>query len=322
MKRKKQHVELAERGSAALDKAVSTVTPYVEQAQAYASEALAPALGKAEVGLDAAKTTVQDTLLPKLNEMVHDAAEAPNTKEAVKRSRTAAAALRGDIEVSERDLNKIAKRRAKKAEKRNKAIAKEFKDAKKNISDEVEAVKKRALKKQKKNKKGKFGKVLLVLTIIGAVGVVVKQLLAAKRDDPWQSYEPSTFSGPTSTTPTEPASPVTTITEPAGPAAEATMDDTLAAAVAADAPEVAEAAVAETEVQPVDPVAEVAPEASKFGEGSYVGMEPPAGYDIKGNDRSMKYHVAGSDSYDRTIADVWFNSTEAAEAAGFTRAQR
>ncbi|NLT31280.1 MAG: hypothetical protein GXX86_12640 [Propionibacterium sp.] len=314
MKRKKQHVELAERGAAALDKAVTTVTPYVEQAQAYASEALAPALDKAEVGLDAAKHTVQDTLLPKLNDMVHDAAEAPTTKEAVKRSRTAAAALRGDLEVSDRDLNKISKRRAKKAAKRNKAIAKELQTAKKAITDEVDAVKKNVAKKQqKKSRKGRFGKVLLVLTIVGAVGVVVKQLLAAKKDDPWQSYEPSTFSGPTSTT-------TTTITEPAGPAAEAPVDDTLAAAVAADAPEVAEAAVADAEA--VAPEADLAPESEKYGAGSYVGVEPPAGYEIKGNDRSMKYHVAGSDSYDRTIADVWFNSTEAAEAAGFTRAQR
>ena len=43
---------------------------------------------------------------------------------------------------------------------------------------------------------------------------------------------------------------------------------------------------------------------------------------IKGNDRSMKYHVPGSGGYDRTIADVWFATEEAARAAGFTKAQR
>ncbi|GAE78748.1 hypothetical protein JCM18920_272 [Cutibacterium acnes JCM 18920] len=31
---------------------------------------------------------------------------------------------------------------------------------------------------------------------------------------------------------------------------------------------------------------------------------------IKGNDRSMKYHVPGSGGYDRTIADVWFATEE------------
>jgi len=59
-----------------------------------------------------------------------------------------------------------------------------------------------------------------------------------------------------------------------------------------------------------------------FGEGSFVGTEPPEGYTIKGNDRSMKYHVPESGGYERTIADVWFNSEDAAQAAGFTRAQR
>ncbi|MFZ0530820.1 MAG: hypothetical protein WAL91_09810 [Propionicimonas sp.] len=61
---------------------------------------------------------------------------------------------------------------------------------------------------------------------------------------------------------------------------------------------------------------------SPYGEGSYVGDEPPQGYEIKGNDRSMKYHLPGSAAYERTIAEVWFASAEAAEAAGFVRAQR
>jgi hypothetical protein len=36
----------------------------------------------------------------------------------------------------------------------------------------------------------------------------------------------------------------------------------------------------------------------------------------------MKYHVPDAAGYDRTNAEVWFNSEAAAEAAGFTRAQR
>lgn len=55
--------------------------------------------------------------------------------------------------------------------------------------------------------------------------------------------------------------------------------------------------------------------------GVYVGVEPPEGYTIKGNERSMKFHTSDSNSYGRTIAQVWFISEEAAEQAGFTKAQ-
>jgi len=58
------------------------------------------------------------------------------------------------------------------------------------------------------------------------------------------------------------------------------------------------------------------------GEGVYVGSEPPEGFTIKGNERSMKYHVPESAGYGRTSAEVWFNSEEAAKEAGFVRAQR
>ncbi|WP_415152512.1 hypothetical protein [Propionicimonas sp.] len=61
---------------------------------------------------------------------------------------------------------------------------------------------------------------------------------------------------------------------------------------------------------------------SPYGDGSYVGEEPPEGFTIKGNDRSMKYHLPGSAAYERTIAEVWFDSEEAAQEAGFVRAQR
>ncbi|QIK71414.1 50S ribosomal protein L17 [Propioniciclava coleopterorum] len=61
-------------------------------------------------------------------------------------------------------------------------------------------------------------------------------------------------------------------------------------------------------------------EASKFGEGSYLGTEPPAGFDIKGNEDSMKFHTPESRWYDQTIAEVWFNSADAAKAAGFVDA--
>jgi len=43
----------------------------------------------------------------------------------------------------------------------------------------------------------------------------------------------------------------------------------------------------------------------------------PEGFAIKGNKGSMKYHTTESQWYERTVAEVWFRSAEAAEAAGF-----
>jgi hypothetical protein len=71
-----------------------------------------------------------------------------------------------------------------------------------------------------------------------------------------------------------------------------------------------------------DDSAEAALREKYSGEGVYVGSEPPADFTIKGNERSMKYHLPEAAGYNRTIAEVWFNSEEAAQAAGFVRAQR
>lgn len=83
-----------------------------------------------------------------------------------------------------------------------------------------------------------------------------------------------------------------------------------------------------------DPVAKRAAEAASepetgepeetegYGEGAYVGDNPPEGFVIKGNERSMKYHTPHAAGYERTNADVWFESEAAAQAAGFTRATR
>jgi len=43
----------------------------------------------------------------------------------------------------------------------------------------------------------------------------------------------------------------------------------------------------------------------------------PDGFPIKGNADSMLYHVPGSRYYDQTIAEVYFDTAESAEAAGF-----
>jgi large subunit ribosomal protein L22 len=44
----------------------------------------------------------------------------------------------------------------------------------------------------------------------------------------------------------------------------------------------------------------------------------PEGYEIKGNADSMLFHVPGSRYYNQTVAEVWFDTVEHAEAAGFS----
>ena len=59
-------------------------------------------------------------------------------------------------------------------------------------------------------------------------------------------------------------------------------------------------------------------------DGSHVLLEDadqaPEGFPIKGNEDSMKYHEPDGQWYPNTTAEVWFDSVESAEAAGFTRA--
>ncbi len=59
-----------------------------------------------------------------------------------------------------------------------------------------------------------------------------------------------------------------------------------------------------------------------YGEGSAAPLEDgsqPDGFPIKGNADSMLYHVPGSSFYERTVAEVWFATDDAAEAAGFSK---
>jgi large subunit ribosomal protein L4 len=82
-----------------------------------------------------------------------------------------------------------------------------------------------------------------------------------------------------------------------------------AAKAAASAPAAAAAA----------PAAQDAP----FGEGSAAPLadgSAPEGFDIKGNQGSMKFHTPDSPWYGRTKAEVWFATPEAAVAAGFVNA--
>jgi large subunit ribosomal protein L4 len=78
--------------------------------------------------------------------------------------------------------------------------------------------------------------------------------------------------------------------------------------------------VPEVETVVVEPPAADTYTEGKYGAGSYQGAEPPAGFDIKGNEDSMLFHTPDSPSYGETVAEVWFSSAEAAEVAGFAAA--
>jgi large subunit ribosomal protein L17 len=81
---------------------------------------------------------------------------------------------------------------------------------------------------------------------------------------------------------------------------------------AKDAPKAA-AAVETTEVAEAD--------ATEVPEGGHAPLEDgsqPEGFPIKGNADSKLYHTPESAYYSQTVPEVWFASTEAAEAAGYS----
>jgi small subunit ribosomal protein S16 len=99
--------------------------------------------------------------------------------------------------------------------------------------------------------------------------------------------------------------------EEAAPAAD--TDSGAAAAASTDAD--ADATKAATLVD--------APADGGFGPDSAPATEDgsaPEGFAIKGNKDSMKYHEPDGQWYEQTVAEVWFKSAEAAEAAGFVKA--
>ena len=87
---------------------------------------------------------------------------------------------------------------------------------------------------------------------------------------------------------------------------------------------VAEDVVDEVQDDVVDDVQDTVVEDGPYGAGSAAALEDgsaPEGYEIKGNADSMKYHTTASPWYAQTVAEVWFATEEAAEAAGFVAAK-
>jgi large subunit ribosomal protein L4 len=102
--------------------------------------------------------------------------------------------------------------------------------------------------------------------------------------------------------------------------------DVLPASVAADQAATAKEAPAKKPVAkssaPAEGSAADDEPATQYGEGSHPANEDgsePEGFPIKGNADSMLYHVPDSRFYNQTVAEVWFATEEAAEAAGFSK---
>nr|WP_082599776.1 30S ribosomal protein S2 [Nocardioides sp. Soil777] len=116
---------------------------------------------------------------------------------------------------------------------------------------------------------------------------------------------------------------------------DAKTDDTPAAeatGAASEAPAADAAAAAATEVKADEKVETEAKADEKadekadapYGDDSAAALEDgsaPEGFEIKGNENSKKFHAPTSPWFDRTNADVWFRTADAAEAAGFVNAE-
>lgn len=200
-----------------------------------------------------------------------------------------------------------------------------------------------------KKKRHRLLKGLGVLAVVGGVVVAVRQLLLPK-DDGWTPQEPSTaYTDDDASYAYEPSARSelkedSADTEPGG-ASKLTEPDTATehlepanVTVSTEESDLpggvpdqdstaganSEKGSADTREETVDAEPTLLDEANDSHEPTtgYRGDNPPEGYTIKGNDRSMKFHVPGGAGYARTNADVWFTTVEEAEAAGFTKASR
>jgi large subunit ribosomal protein L17 len=137
-----------------------------------------------------------------------------------------------------------------------------------------------------------------------------------------EAYEPKSDK-PAKKTAAKKAAPAKTEEKPADDApaeeTEAVVDPVEASAEAVDLEPA-------TEVEGVDD--DVFEETEGGVSGKYAGShapledesQAPEGFPIKGNEDSMKFHEPDGQWFEQTVAEVWFDSVESAEAAGFTRA--
>ncbi|MGC4152893.1 MAG: hypothetical protein QM628_07405 [Propionicimonas sp.] len=299
-----------------IDTALHSVPPVVDSAVGFVRPAVDDVLGRIPPLVEDARSLVQDDVLPKMASALKEIAKQPLAAEA-------AAQLAMATAVVSKELRKAEKAR-------------------------------------KPSFWKTFGKIALAGALLGGVVVAIRKLLAPPSDG-WHAHSPSDayVADPTEAVhkvaegAKQTAEKVADVAEDVADAAADKIEDAKGAAadlvddakdaaqdaldgakdLADDAKEaVADAAekVADKAEDAVEDVKEALDEgddaspfaASPFGEGSFQGSEPPEGYAVKANSRSRKYRVPGSAGYDKANADLWFASAEAAEAAGFTQAQR
>ncbi|MGV3103609.1 50S ribosomal protein L17, sunset domain variant [Rothia sp. 32237D007AR] len=102
---------------------------------------------------------------------------------------------------------------------------------------------------------------------------------------------------------------------------ELVMEPLATAAAVSEATKVAEtAAPAAEETKAAAPAAAKSSDLPAGAHAATENGEAPEGFAIKGNAGSMKYHVPGSRWYANTQAEIWFDTKESAEAAGYAPA--
>ncbi|MCW2722154.1 MAG: ribosomal protein L4/L1e [Pseudonocardia sp.] len=101
---------------------------------------------------------------------------------------------------------------------------------------------------------------------------------------------------------------------------EASLEAFLAGPIATPTRGSVTASARESETVGLSEAPAAAEDEAPYGAGSHAPLadgSQPDGFPVKGNADSMLYHVPGSSFYARTVAEVWFDTAEAAEAAGF-----
>jgi hypothetical protein len=349
--------QAVERVSPYAQQAVSRVSPYAQQAAERitpiassakkrgahvahdAVDKIAPVLDEAlervSPAVEAARGKLSSEIVPKLSEALSAAAGAPVVVEATKRGKAAVAAAKGELELpKEKKKGRWVKRFAIVA-----AIAGVTVFAVRKFLGGRDADWQAARPTTPYAPPKPAGTAATAEAEGDAAGAsVVDTETAEAGDDPQggMSAHLLNLEADGSAVPEQPAEggdvdvePETTpVVDEAAPTEEAQAETALDAAAAESAAAgdgFVDAAPAEDQEATLVSEAAIASPGGKRkyeGEGIYVGSEPPEGFTIKGNERSMKYHVPESAGYGRTVAEVWFNSEDAAKQAGFVRAQR
>ena len=264
------------------------VTPYAELAAgriaplaAGGVQAGRDAVEKVGPAVEAARDRVSDEVLPKITTALTAAAGSPLAVEAAKRGRATVAAARGELSLPLAD----------------------------------------ALAVPDKKKPSWLKRFAVVAAVGGTVAIIARRLMGPS-DSGWQAARPS---APTTTPPTGTSTTTTPSTPPASepaPTAGAPLDE-IPEAEGTRAGDPLAGITTQPGSEETSAVQESTTDTatSSYGEGSYVGSEPPEGFTVKGNVNSNKYHLPEGEGYEATIAEVWFVDSDAAERAGFVRAQ-